>query len=108
MADRLYFLVYANTDLEGRSNRGLAKTIAPSPSGGIRENPRLLNNSFSNEVITVCQYPCMVAIQTPSLCEPRIVTAVKRLLQNSKAVCRRNGRIKVGDSIREERLSRIS
>ena len=76
MADRLCFLAYANTDLKGRSNRGLAEIIALSLSGGIR----LPNNSFSNEVITACQYLCMAGVQIPSLYEPGTVIAVKRFL----------------------------
>ena len=39
MADGFCFPVYANTDLKGRSNRGLAKITMLSPSGGIREKP---------------------------------------------------------------------
>jgi len=54
MADRLYFLAYANIDLEGRSNQGLAKMTILSPSGEIREKPRLPINSYSNKVITAC------------------------------------------------------
>ena len=81
---------------------------ALSPSGGIREKPQLPINSYSNEVIIACQYLCIVGVQMPSLYEPRIVTVVKRLLQNLKAACRRNGRVEVGNSIREERSLRIS
>ena len=81
---------------------------ALSPLGGIREKPWLPINSCSNEVITACQYPCIARIQMPSLCEPWIVIAIKCLLQNSKAACRRNGRMEVGDSIREERSLGIS
>ena len=68
MADRLYFLAYATTDLEGRSSRGLAEMTALSSLGGIKEKPRLPTNSCSNEVITAYQYPCMVGVQMPYLC----------------------------------------
>ena len=85
----------------------MAEINALSLLGEIRENPWLPNNSFSNEVITTCQYPCMAGVQIPSLYELGIVTAVKRFLQNSKAMCRRNGQTEVGDSIREERSSKI-
>ena len=91
IANRLCFLVFVTTNLVGRSNRGLAKMIAWRPTGGMRENPWLPNNSYSNEVITACQYPCMVAVQMPSLYDPEMVTAVKCLLQNSKRLCRKNG-----------------
>ena len=33
MVDEFCFLAYANTDLEGRSNRGLTEITIPSPSG---------------------------------------------------------------------------
>ena len=69
--------------------------MAWRPSGGMRENPWLPNNSFSNEVITTCQ--CNATVQRPSLCEPRIVTAVKRLLQNSKVLGCKNVRTEVAD-----------
>ena len=69
------------------------------PSGGMRENTRLPNNSYTNEIITACQYPCMAVVQIPSLCDLGIVTAVKCLLQNLKALCCRNGQTKVRDSI---------
>ena len=59
MADRLCFRAYANTDLEGRSNRGLAEMTTLSLLGGIREKLRLPISYFANEVITACQYPCM-------------------------------------------------
>ena len=103
MADGFCFPVYANTDLKGRSNRGLAKITMLSPSGGIREKPWLPTNSCSNEVITACQYPCMAGVQKPSHSEPRAVIALKHYLQNSKAMCCRKGWTKVKDSIRKER-----
>ena len=108
MANQLYFLAYANTDLKGRSNRGLAEMTVLSPSRGIREKPRLPINSCSNEVIIACQYPCIARVQMPSLSEPGIVTVVKRLLQISKAACRRNGRMEMRGSMREERSLGIS
>ena len=49
----------------------------PSPSGGMREKPRLPTNSCSNEVIMAYQYPCIAGVQRPSLSEPGIVTALK-------------------------------
>jgi len=63
----------------------------------MRENPWLPNNSYLNEVITACQYPCIAAVQRPYLCEPEMVTTMKFLLQNSKALGRRNGQTKVVD-----------
>ena len=39
MADEFCFLVHANTDLEDKSQRGLAEITILSPSGGIREKP---------------------------------------------------------------------
>ena len=108
MADGFCFLVYANIDLEGRSKRGLAEITILSPSGGIREKLRLPTNSCSNEVITACQYPCMARVQRPSLSEPGTITAIKRWLQNSKAVGHKKGRTEVGDSIRKEMASRMS
>ena len=54
-ADRLCFLAYARTDLEGSSRRGLADATVLNPSGGIREKPRLPANSATNESITACQ-----------------------------------------------------
>ena len=101
MADGFCFLVYANTDLEGKS-----KLL--SPSRGIREKLRLPTNSCSNEVIIACQYPCMARVQRPSLNEPGTVTVVKRWLQNSKAMGHRKGWTEVGDSIRKEMASRMS
>ena len=53
MADRLYFLAYAKTDLEGSSRRGLTEATVLNPSGGIKEKPLLLANSATNESITV-------------------------------------------------------
>ena len=108
IANRLCFLAYATIDLVGRSNRGSAKIIALRPSEGMRENPQLPNNSYSNEVITAYQYPCIATVQIPFLYELRIVIAMKRLLQNSKAVCRRNGRAEVGDSIMAKKSLGIS
>ena len=108
MADGFYFLVYANTNLKGRSNRGLAEMTISSPSGEIREKPRLPTNFCSNEVITACQYPCMAGVQRPSLSEPGMVIALKCYLQNSKAVCHRKGRIEVEDSMRKEKSSGMS
>ena len=80
IADQLCFLAYATTNLVGRCNRELAKITALRPSGGMRENSWLPNNSYSNEVITAFQYPCMAVVQIPSLCEPGILTALKCLL----------------------------
>ena len=74
IADQLYFLAYVTTNLVGRSNRGLAEMIACRPSGGMRENPRLPNNSCQNEIITAYRYLCIAAVQIPSLCEPGMVT----------------------------------
>ena len=91
IANRLCFLAFATTDLVGRSNRGLAEMIAWRPLGGMREKSRLPNNFYPNEVITACQYPYIATVQIPSFYEPGMVTTVKRLLQNSKALCRRNG-----------------
>ena len=108
MADRFCFLAYANKDLEGRSDRGLGETTMLSPSGGMREKPRLPANSCSNEVITACQYPCIAGVQRPSLSELGTMTALKRCLQKSKAVCHRKGLTEVGDSIRKERSSGMS
>ena len=104
----ILLLAYVKTNLEGKSNRGLGEIIALSPSGGTREKPWLPTNSFSNEVITACQYPCIARVQRPSFSELETVTAVKCWLQNSKAVGCRKGRIEVGDSIRKERSSRMS
>ena len=101
MADGFCFLVYVNTNLEGKS-----KLL--SPSGGIREKLRLPTNSCSNEVITACQYLCMARVQRPSLSEPGTITAIKRWLQNSKAMGHKKGRTEVGDSIRKEMASRMS
>ena len=77
MADGFCFLVYDNTDLEGKSNRELAEITISSPLGGIREKPQLPTNSCLNEVITACQYLCMAGVQRPSLSEPKTVTALK-------------------------------
>ena len=77
IADLLYFLAYATTNLVGSNNRGLAEIIARRPSGGIRENLWPSNNSYPKEVITACQYPCIANVQRPSLCEPVIVTTMK-------------------------------
>ena len=108
IADQIYFLAYATTNLEGRSNQGLAEMIAWRPIEGMRENPWLPNNSRPIEIITTCQYPCITAVQIPFLFEPRMVTAVKCLLQNSKALFRRNGRTKVANSMMAEKSSRMS
>ena len=81
---------------------GLSMVVSP--------NPRLLlpSNSYSNKVITACQYPCIAGVQRPSLSEPGTVTALKRCLQKSKAVCLRKGLTEVGDSMRKERSSGMS
>jgi len=54
MADRLYFLTYSKTDLEGSSRRGLIEATMLNLSGGIRKKPRLPVNSATNESITAC------------------------------------------------------
>ena len=108
MVNQFYFLAYASTDLEGRSNRGLGETTILSPSGGMREKPRLPTNSCSNEVITACQYLCIAKVQRPSLYESGTVTTLKRCLQKSKAVCHRKGLTEVGDSMRKEKSSGMS
>ena len=77
IADLLYFLAYATTNLVGSNNRGLAEIIARRPSGRIRENLWPFNNSCLKEVIMACQYPCIANVQRPSLCELVIVTTMK-------------------------------
>ena len=107
IADQLYFLAYATTNLVGRCNRKLAKITALRPSGGMRENSWLPNNSCSNKVITTYQYQCVAVVQILPLYEPGIATTLKRLLQNSKAMCHKNGRTKVKDSMMEEVIQNI-
>ena len=67
IANRLYFLAYATTYLVESNNREFTEMMAWRPSKGMRENPRLPNNSCSNEVTIACQYPCIEAIQRPFL-----------------------------------------
>ena len=43
MADLLYFLAYAITNLVGNNNRGFTEIMACRPSGGIRENHSMRN-----------------------------------------------------------------
>ena len=47
----------------------------------------------------------MATVQRPSLYEPGIMTAMKHLLQNSKALGYRNGRTEVADSRMAEKSS---
>ena len=107
IANRLYFLAYDTIELMGRSSQRLAEMVVWRPLGGIRENPQLPNNSCLNEIITACQYSCIAVVQIPSLCEPGTVTVVKCLHQNSKALCCRNGRTEVGESMIVEKSSGI-
>lgn len=95
MVDLLCFLAYATTNLVGSNSHGFTKIVACRPLGGMGENPRSPNSSWPKEFISFCQYPCIWAIQRPSLWELRMVTTVKCLLQNSKALRRKKGRTKV-------------
>ena len=54
IADLLYFLTYATTDLVGSNNRRFMKMMACRPSGGTRENPQPPNNSWLKEIFTAC------------------------------------------------------